>query len=131
MIVFTWTPPHFWSLAIHRRDDLCRRERSHAARHPGIAFHQDGYPALSADPDPGLSVALPDRHVGLLYLIGGLALNLGFCWHGWLLKYSDRPGRAMRTFRFSIYHLMFAVWSAYSGSPLVVAVVVGYRAGIW
>ncbi|MFM4860401.1 heme o synthase [Aeromonas media] len=106
MIIFTWTPPHFWSLAIHRRDDYAGANIPMLPVTHGIAFTKTTillYLMILT-----LVCLLPYLigMSGLLYLIGSLALNLGFCWHGWLLKYSDLPGQAMRTFRFSIYHLM-------------------------
>ncbi|MCE9956941.1 heme o synthase [Aeromonas rivipollensis] len=106
MIIFTWTPPHFWSLAIHRRDEYAGANIPMLPVTHGIEFTKTAilfYLLILS-----LICLLPYLigMSGLLYLIGSLALNLGFCWHGWLLKYSDRPGQAMRTFRFSIYHLM-------------------------
>ncbi len=106
MIIFTWTPPHFWSLAIHRRDEYAGANIPMLPVTHGIEFTKTAilfYLLILS-----LICLLPYLigMSGLLYLIGSLALNLGFCWHGWLLKYSEHPGQAMRTFRFSIYHLM-------------------------
>ena len=106
MIIFAWTPPHFWSLAIHRRDEYASAHIPMLPVTHGIAFTKTAillYLLILT-----LVCLLPYLigMSGLLYLVGSLALNLGFCRHGWLLKYSERPGQAMRTFRFSIYHLM-------------------------
>ncbi|MCH7370160.1 heme o synthase [Aeromonas sp. MR16] len=106
MIVFAWTPPHFWSLAIHRRDEYAGANIPMLPVTHGIEFTKTAilfYLLILS-----LICLLPYLigMSGLLYLIGSLMLNLLFCWHGWLLKYSERPGQAMRTFRFSIYHLM-------------------------
>ena len=106
MIVFAWTPPHFWALAIHRRDDYARANIPMLPVTHGIEFTKTAilfYLLILT-----LICLLPYLigMSGLLYLIASLGLNLMFCWHGWLLKYSERPGQAMRTFRFSIYHLM-------------------------
>ncbi|WP_429065070.1 heme o synthase [Aeromonas bestiarum] len=106
MIIFTWTPPHFWALAIHRRDEYAGAKIPMLPVTHGIAFTKTAillYLLMLT-----LICLLPYLigMSGLLYLIGSLMLNLLFCWHGWLLKYSERPGQAMRTFRFSIYHLM-------------------------
>ena len=43
---------------------------------------------------------------GLLYLAGSLVLNLQFLRHAWRLKFAARADTAIRTFRFSITHLM-------------------------
>lgn len=106
MIIFAWTPPHFWALAIHRRDEYAGANIPMLPVTHGIAFTKTAillYLLMLT-----LICLLPYLigMSGLLYLIGSLMLNLLFCWHGWLLKYSERPGQAMRTFRFSIYHLM-------------------------
>ncbi|MDX7819596.1 heme o synthase [Aeromonas caviae] len=106
MIIFTWTPPHFWSLAIHRRDDYAGADIPMLPVTHGTDFTKTAillYVLILT-----LVCLLPYLigMSGLVYLVGSLGLNLGFCWHGWLLKYEERPGQAMRTFRFSIYHLM-------------------------
>lgn len=106
MIIFTWTPPHFWSLAIHRRDDYAGADIPMLPVTHGTDFTKTAillYLLILT-----LVCLLPYLigMSGLVYLVGSLGLNLGFCWHGWLLKSGDRPGQAMRTFRFSIYHLM-------------------------
>ncbi|WP_368199220.1 heme o synthase [Aeromonas sp. R7-4] len=106
MIIFAWTPPHFWSLAIHRRDDYAGAHIPMLPVTHGIAFTKTAillYLLILT-----LVCLLPYLigMSGLLYLVGSLGLNLVFCWHGWLLKYGEPPGQAMRTFRFSIYHLM-------------------------
>ncbi|MGY4001824.1 heme o synthase [Aeromonas sanarellii] len=106
MIIFAWTPPHFWSLAIHRRDEYAGAHIPMLPVTHGIAFTKTAillYLLILT-----LVCLLPYLigMSGLLYLVGSLGLNLVFCWHGWLLKYGERPSQAMRTFRFSIYHLM-------------------------
>ncbi|MFR9703914.1 heme o synthase [Aeromonas sanarellii] len=106
MIIFAWTPPHFWSLAIHRRDEYAGAHIPMLPVTHGIAFTKTAillYLLILT-----LVCLLPYLigMSGLLYLVGSLGLNLVFCWHGWLLKYGERPGQAMRTFRFSIYYLM-------------------------
>jgi heme o synthase len=106
MIVFAWTPPHFWSLAIHRRDDYAGANIPMLPVTHGIEFTKTAilfYLLILT-----LICLLPYliSMSGLIYLVGSLVLNLLFCRHAWLLKFSPRPGQAMRTFRFSIYHLM-------------------------
>ncbi|HAG74553.1 MAG TPA: protoheme IX farnesyltransferase, partial [Thauera sp.] len=43
---------------------------------------------------------------GVFYLVGSLVLNLQFLRHAWRLKFAPRADTAIRTFRFSITHLM-------------------------
>ena len=106
MIIFAWTPPHFWALAIHRRDDYAKVNMPMLPVTHGIEFTKTAillYTLLLT------LVCLMPYLVGmsgLIYLIGSLGLNLGFMLHAWKLKYGTDPKQAMQTFRFSIYHLM-------------------------
>lgn len=106
MIIFAWTPPHFWALAIHRRDDYAKVNMPMLPVTHGIEFTKTAillYTLLLT------LVCLMPYLVGmsgLVYLIGSLGLNLGFMLHAWWLKFGTDPKQAMQTFRFSIYHLM-------------------------
>ncbi|WP_297365140.1 heme o synthase [Thauera sp.] len=106
MIIFTWTPPHFWALAIHRVDDYRRAGIPMLPVTHGIAFTRTLvllYTVLL------LAVCLLPWLVGmsgLLYLAGSVVLNLQFLRHAWRLRFAPRADTAMRTFRFSITHLM-------------------------
>lgn len=106
MIIFAWTPPHFWALAIHRRDDYAKVNMPMLPVTHGIDFTKTAillYTLLLT------LVCLMPYLVGmsgLVYLAGSLGLNLGFILHAWRLKFGIDPKQAMQTFRFSIYHLM-------------------------
>ena len=106
MIIFTWTPPHFWALAIHRVEDYRRAGLPMLPVTHGIEFTRTVvllYTVLL------LAVCLLPYLVGmsgLLYLAGSLVLNLQFLRHAWRLKFAARADTAIRTFRFSITHLM-------------------------
>lgn len=106
MIIFAWTPPHFWALAIHRRDDYAKVNMPMLPVTHGIEFTKTAilfYTLILT------LVCLMPYLVGMsgvLYLTGSLLLNLGFIRHAWRLKFADDPKQPMLTFRFSIYHLM-------------------------
>ncbi len=106
MIIFAWTPPHFWALAIHRRDDYAKVNMPMLPVTHGIEFTKTAilfYTLILT------LVCLMPYLVGMsgvLYLTGSLLLNLGFISHAWRLKFADDPKQPMLTFRFSIYHLM-------------------------
>jgi protoheme IX farnesyltransferase len=105
LIIFVWTPPHFWSLALYRRDDYAR------ARLPMLPVtHGPRYTQLMIVLYTLALIAvtlLPYaiRMSGILYL--GAALILGAWFLGYAIalyrRYSDRLARA--TFRFSIAYL--------------------------
>ena len=106
MIVFTWTPPHFWALAIHRVNDYARAGIPMMPVTHGIAFTKTLivlYTLLLA-----LVCLLPYLvgMSGLIYLCGAILLNAKFIAHAWQLKFSADGESAMKTFRFSIVHLM-------------------------
>ncbi|WP_430457528.1 heme o synthase [Rheinheimera sp.] len=106
MIIFAWTPPHFWALAIHRRDDYAKVNMPMLPVTHGIEFTKTAilfYTLILT------LVCLMPYLVGMsgvLYLAGSLLLNLGFISHAWRLKFADDPKQPMLMFRFSIYHLM-------------------------
>ncbi len=106
MIIFTWTPPHFWALAIHRRDDYARVNMPMLPVTHGIEFTKSViclYTVLL------FIVCLLPYLVGMsgaIYLLGSALLNLRFMQHAWKLKFNPDSGSAMATFKFSIVHLM-------------------------
>ena len=106
IIIFAWTPPHFWALAIHRKAEYAKVDVPMLPVTHGIEFTKTCillYTVLLA------IASLYPVLVGMcgpLYLIGSTLLSSGFIYKAWELKYRDKPGLAMQVFRFSIYHLM-------------------------
>ena len=106
LIVFTWTPPHFWALAIHREKDYAKAKIPMLPVTHGIAFTKTCvllYTVLLC-----LVCFLPylvDMS-GLIYLVGSTILNAGFMYYAIKLKYKPTETTAMDTFKFSILHLM-------------------------
>src|SRR6202142_1486013 len=101
VIVFTWTPPHFWALAIARRDDYAKAGIPMLPVTHGIPFTRLNivlYTILL-----GVATMLPvlSGMSGLIYLIAALALNARFLY--FVLKLNrelePRPQLPMRTFR--------------------------------
>jgi len=111
LIIFIWTPPHFWSLALYRRDDYAR------ARLPMLPVtHGQRYTQLMIVLYTVVLVAVTMmpfviRMSGVLYLLAALALGGRFLWYALRLQrdYSDKLARA--TFRYSIVYLA-ALFSA-------------------
>lgn len=106
MIIFTWTPPHFWALAIHRVKDYARAGIPMLPVTHGVEFTKTLillYTLLLA-----LVCLLPYLvgMSGLIYLAGATALNARFIVWAWQLKFYAATDTAMKTFRFSIVHLM-------------------------
>ncbi len=106
MIIFAWTPPHFWALAIHRRDDYARVNMPMLPVTHGIEFTKSAillYTLLLC------VVCLLPYIVGMtgaIYLVASTLLNVRFLQYAWKLKFAPKADTAMATFRFSIVHLM-------------------------
>ncbi len=109
LIILVWTPPHFWALAIHRRDDYARAEVPMLPVTHGVAF-TSGRILLYAVALFGVTlVPFLIGMSGALYLAGALLLGGRFVWLTWRLRRDERL--AMPTFRYSIVYLfgLFAV----------------------
>ena len=105
LIIFLWTPPHFWALALYRAED----------------YRKAGLPMLPITHGPEFTrlqvllytivlfaaTLLPFVYgmSGSIYLAAAIVLGVRFIHYAWLLwrDYSDALAR--RTFRFSIWHL--------------------------
>ncbi len=107
LIIFAWTPPHFWALAIARRDDYARAgipmlPVTHGVAHTRLQVLL--YTVLLV-----LVTLLPylTRMSGLIYLGTALVLDGLFLYHALILKISTRQELPMRVFRFSVNYLMW------------------------
>jgi protoheme IX farnesyltransferase len=105
LVIFAWTPPHFWSLAIARRDEYARVGIPMLPVTHGIAYTKQfiwHYTVLLT-----VITVLPylTGMSGLIYALAALALNAVFLRYAWLLKRSDRGNLPMQTFRYSIKYL--------------------------
>lgn len=111
LIIFAWTPPHFWALAIHRRSeyekaDIPMLPVTHGERY--TALHILLYTLIL------LAVSLLPYAIhmsGPLYLACALGLGLRFLHWAWVLYRGSRPHAAINTFKYSIGYL-FALFIA-------------------
>jgi protoheme IX farnesyltransferase len=106
LIVFTWTPPHFWALAIARRDDYAKAGIPMLPVTHGVPYTRVQivfYTILLI-----LTTLLPflTRMSGLIYLGAALILNARFLYFVLALNQGRRADLPMRTFRYSITYLM-------------------------
>jgi heme o synthase len=107
LIIFAWTPPHFWALAIARRHDYARADIPMLPVTHGVEFtrlHVLLYTVILC-----VVTMLPFMigMSGLIYLAAALALNGRFLWQAIALKVTRRDELPMRMFRFSISYLMW------------------------
>jgi protoheme IX farnesyltransferase len=105
LIIFLWTPPHFWALALYRVED----------------YRKSGLPMLPVTHGSeftrlqiwlytlilGAACLLPFVYgmSSWLYLATAIVLSAGFCWYAWRLMRSYSDQLARETFRFSLIHL--------------------------
>ncbi len=106
LIIFAWTPPHFWALAIHRREEYAAVEIPMLPVTHGVAFtklHILLYTIIMF-----LITLLPyaTRMSGPLYLLGAVVLGAGFLYWAVVLMIGRNPKAPMETFKYSIIYLM-------------------------
>ena len=105
LIIFAWTPPHFWALAIARRDEYARVGIPMLPVTHGVEYTKDFiwyYTILLT-----VVTVMPwlTGMAGLPYLAVALVLDGVFLRYAWALRVSDRADLPMRTFRYSINYL--------------------------
>lgn len=105
LIIYIWTPPHFWALAIHRFEDYARAKVPMLPNTHGIAFTKLNivlYTILLM-----LVTTMPYLigMSGLIYVIGVTLANLVFLIYVLRLFFSEEKKHAMDTFKYSIYYL--------------------------
>ncbi|MEQ8262476.1 heme o synthase [Pseudohaliea sp.] len=106
LIIFAWTPPHFWALAIHRKEEYALVDVPMLPVTHGEAFtklHILLYTIIMF-----LITLLPfaTRLSGPLYLAGALVLGGRFLWWAIVLMRDTNPRAAIMTFKYSINYLM-------------------------
>ena len=105
LIIFAWTPPHFWALAIHRKDEYAKENIPMLPVTHGISFTKLQiilYTIIM------LLVSLFPYFVmmsGAFYLFSALVLGSIFLWYAFRLYGDDSNSLAMPTFQYSIYYI--------------------------
>jgi len=106
LIIFVWTPPHFWALAIYRKEEYALVNIPMLPVTHGAAFTRLQillYTVLLV-----IVTTLPflTHMSGVVYLAGASVLNLGFLWYALRMMVSKDILLPMYTFAFSITYLM-------------------------
>ena len=107
MIIFTWTPPHFWALAIARRADYAKVDIPMLPVTHGVAYTRLSVLLYTLMLMPITVLPFATRMSGLLYLGAAVLLDAGFAWHAVRLMSARTDAAAMRVFRYSIVYLMW------------------------
>lgn len=106
LIIFAWTPPHFWALAIHRKDEYAKADIpmlpvTHGEKYTKLHILLYTLMLLVISVLPfvtGMS--------GWLYLLGALALGVGFIYWAIVMMVGKKANAGMDTFKYSIIYLM-------------------------
>ena len=105
LIIFAWTPPHFWALAIHRRSEYAAAEVPMLPVTHGVAFTRLQillYTLLLL-----VASVLPyvTRMSGIIYLAGAIVFGAVFVYYALALMFREDPTLPMKTFGYSIVYL--------------------------
>jgi protoheme IX farnesyltransferase len=110
MIIFIWTPPHFWALAMYRRDDYAKSGLPMLPVTHGMTF--TGFHVWLYSIALAATTLLPFavKMSGLIYLVSAIALNVVFLWHSWRVHrhYTDLVARKAFTWSIIYLSLLFA-----------------------
>ncbi|MCO5144675.1 MAG: heme o synthase [Aquamicrobium sp.] len=129
LIIFLWTPPHFWALALFKSGDY---QRAGVPMMPNVAGEASTKRQIFAYSIPVAFIAVVPTLIGVASLAYGLfaaALGAAFVWYAWKVLRMDEADRGMRPakmlFAYSVFYL-FAIFAA-----LLADGIVGRIGGVW
>ena len=105
LIIFLWTPPHFWALALYRVEDYRKAGLPMLPVTHGNEFTRLQIFLYTLVLLPACLMPFVFSMSGWLYLVAALVLSAGFSWYGWRLWRNYSEALARKTFRFSLVHL--------------------------
>ena len=106
LIIFIWTPPHFWALAIRRREEYARADIPMLPVTHGVEFTKIQILLYTILLFIVTLMPFIIQMSGLIYLSGAIALGIGFLYYAVKLYREKEPNViAMKTFGYSIFYL--------------------------
>ena len=107
LIIFAWTPPHFWALAIHRKAEYAKVDIpmlpvTHGERYTKLHILLYTFILLAVSMLPFVI-----HMSGPIYLAAALVLGVRFIDWAWALWRDSRPHAAIKTFKFSLWYLLW------------------------
>lgn len=105
LIIFVWTPPHFWALALYRRDDYAKSGLPMLPITHGLQFTQFHVWLYTIVLVATTMLPYAVHMSGLIYLVSAALLGAVFLWYAWQIyrHYTDLISR--KTFAYSIIYL--------------------------
>jgi protoheme IX farnesyltransferase len=121
LIIFAWTPPHFWALAIYRRKDYAKADIPMLPITHGVDFTRLQILLYTVILTVVTILPFATYMCGWVYLIGALALDGVFLYYAICMQWDHDDRLAMRMFWYSIVYLMalFAVMFIDHYAPLI------------
>ena len=107
LIIFAWTPPHFWALAIHRKDDYAKENIPMLPVTHGVQFTKLQIILYTIIMILVSILPFVVMMSGLFYLIAALVLGSIFLYYSFALYFDKNDEYAFPTFVYSIYYIFF------------------------
>jgi protoheme IX farnesyltransferase len=105
LVIFVWTPPHFWALAIKRRKEYAKAGIPMLPVTHGVPFTKLNILLYTLMLVAVTLMPFMVKMSGLIYLAGALALGIGFIYHAVRLYRAEGDDHTMKTFGYSIFYL--------------------------
>ena len=105
LIIFVWTPPHFWALAIYRKDEYAKESIPMLPVTHGVVFTTLQIVLYTIILFIVSILPYVVLMSGMIYLVSAVLLSSAFLYYSIKLYYSSDDKDAMRTFQFSIYYI--------------------------
>jgi len=105
LIIFAWTPPHVWSLALYRTADYARAALPMLPVTPGKAYTRQQVLLYTLILSGVSLLPFVVRMSGLIYLLAACVLGGWYLVHALRLRFAYSDHVAQRAFRFSIFYL--------------------------
>ena len=105
LIIFVWTPPHFWALAIHRKDEYAKESIPMLPVTHGVAFTKLQIVLYTIILFIVSILPYVVLMSGEIYLVSSVILSSMFLYYSIKLYFSNDDSVAMKTFNFSIYYI--------------------------
>jgi protoheme IX farnesyltransferase len=105
LIIYVWTPPHFWALAIYRLEDYAKANIPMLPHTHSVAYTKLNILLYTILLSCVTLLPYVINMSGMIYFVGVMLANAGFLFHAIRLYFSDNKQYAIGTFWYSIYYL--------------------------
>ena len=105
LIIFAWTPPHFWALAIYRREDYANADIPMLPITHGVEYTRGQILLYSLILAIATLLPFATYMSGMVYLVGALVLDAGFLYYAVRMQFDSDDMLALRAFKYSIVYL--------------------------